>query len=76
MKTVQADYLIILGSLDKRVGMEMGTSGSKEGPSPVARAATHSTTVGVCDNRRRESQQKMLDRRGRGWMATLMRPLG
>jgi hypothetical protein len=46
MKTVQADYLIILGSLDKRMGMEMGTSGSKEGPSPVARAAAHSTAVG------------------------------
>ena len=31
--------------MDKKVGMEMDTSGSKEGPSPVARAATHSTAV-------------------------------
>ena len=32
--------------MDKRVGMEMGTSESKEGTSPVARTATHSTAVG------------------------------
>ena len=32
--------------MDERVGMEMGTSDSKEGPSPVAGAATRSTTVG------------------------------
>ena len=32
--------------MDKKVGMEMDTSGSKEGPSPVAGAATRSTAVG------------------------------
>jgi hypothetical protein len=32
--------------MNKKVGMEMDTSGSKEGPSPVARAVTHSTAVG------------------------------
>jgi|SRR5712671_227162 len=30
---------------DKRVGMKRGTSGSNEGPSPVARVAMHSTAV-------------------------------
>jgi hypothetical protein len=29
--------------IDKRAGMKRGTRGSKEGPSPVARAAIHST---------------------------------
>ena len=32
--------------MNKKVGVEMDTSGSKEGPSPVAKAATHSTAVG------------------------------
>ena len=31
--------------MNKKVGVEMDTSGSKEGPSPVARAATQSTAV-------------------------------
>jgi len=31
--------------MDKRVGVKRGTSGSKEGPNPVARAPMHSTAV-------------------------------
>lgn len=39
--------------IDRRVGMKRGTSGSKEGPSPVARVAIHSTAE---DERRERSE--------------------
>ena len=39
--------MVTLGTeqMDKMEGMEISTSGSKQGPSPVTRAATHSTAV-------------------------------
>ncbi|SRR6266478_10166110 len=39
--------------MDKRVGMKRGTSGSKEGPNPMARAPIHSTAV---EERRERSE--------------------
>lgn len=46
---------------DKRVGTKRGTSGSKEGPSPVARTLIHSTAVAE-RRERSEATAEMIER--------------